>query len=151
MSDTAPVSIPVERRVVLVAADEDSTLGIVVQNIVRLGLEPMLMRDGAAAVEVATTCQRLLMCVLLDVQMPLMNGVDAAQRIQVVAPGIPLVLMSGVVSQMLAERLTQVRATILHKPFTRSQLRDTLLWAKCRARAADAVATKDQIRPMPIG
>jgi CheY-like chemotaxis protein len=151
MSDTAMTSLPIERRVVLVADDEDGILHIVARVVVRLGLEPLLVHDGAAAVEIATTCHHLLACALLDVQMPLMNGVDAAHAIQQAFPGIPLVLMSGAIPQPLVARVTQLRAArFLHKPFTLVELRDTLVSAAGQVQTS-TVAVEAQKRAADSG
>jgi two-component system response regulator AtoC len=116
-----------QQRVVLIADDDDAVLNLVAHVVAGTGLTPLKVSDGAAALEFARTCSNLLLCAILDVQMPLMNGADAAYAIQQIAPDMTIVLMSGFFPAHLAERMQQVRLfAMLDKPFKLNQLRDIL-------------------------
>ncbi len=119
-----------ERRAVLVADDENTILTLTARVIVSLDLVPIVVNDGAAAIEVARTHQCSLACALLDVQMPLINGVDAALMIQRVVPDLGIVLMSGAIPPLLSERIREQRlrlVAVLEKPFSLEALRGALL------------------------
>src|SRR5437773_2577687 len=53
--------------------------------------------DGAAAVRLAHECRPDV--AVLDVAMPVLNGVDAARQIAAALPGIGLILLSGVMQE----------------------------------------------------
>jgi len=113
----------------------------------RLGLVAVLVDDGAAAIAAAEAHRDKLACAILDIVMPIMNGVDAAHAIQATAPGLPLVLMSGAIPEAYQDRISQLRlAGMLAKPFSFATLRDLL-----RHATDDAVALEkeDRYEPQP--
>jgi CheY-like chemotaxis protein len=93
----------------------------------RLGLVAVFADNGAAAIAAVEAHRDSLACAILDVVMPIMNGVDAANAIQVIAPGLPIVLMSGAIPEAYLDRISQIRlAGMLAKPFSFATLRDLL-------------------------
>jgi CheY-like chemotaxis protein len=116
------------RRLVLVADDEHSVLDVLVRVITRLDLVPLPATNGAAAIEIAASCQGQLVCAILDVQMPIVNGADAAHAIQQIFPNLAIVLTSGAIPDSLTERIAQLRPTaLLRKPFQLSELHNILV------------------------
>lgn len=100
------------------------------------GLVVLSVGDGAAAIVVVEAHRGDLACVVLDVVMPIMNGIDTAHAIQRIAPELAIILMSGIVPDDYAAPLKRLRlAGMLHKPFALSELR-TLI----RAAIGDAAA-----------
>jgi CheY-like chemotaxis protein len=127
MSATQPTYAAV-RRSVLVADDEPTIRLIVARVIVDLGLVPLLVDDGAAAIAAVEAHQSELVCAVLDITMPGGNGVDAAHVIQLMAPKVALILMSGSIPANCAGRITRLRlAGLLQKPFQLAALRELLL------------------------
>lgn len=117
-----------QRRVVLVADDEEAILNLTARVIASLGLIPLMASDGAAALEFVRTCRALLVCAILDVQMPILNGVEAAHAIQAHAPHLAIVLMSGDIPASLADHMNQLHGiTMLYKPFPISTLREVVM------------------------
>lgn len=89
--------------------------------------------DGEAAVEAA---QRLKPdVVLLDIQMPKMNGIQAAERIRTILPGVGLVLFSHYSQRQYAE--TFLRSGTAGKAYL---LKTTLSEPEELARAIQVVA-----------
>lgn len=126
--------ISADRHLVLVADDDDAVLDLVARVIVQFGLVPLRVSNGAAAVEAALVFESALACVILDVDMPVLNGADAAHAIQQRAAGLAIVMMSGGVPAALAARLQQLNtAAFLSKPFHIAELRDALAQATGRA------------------
>ena len=139
MSATAQTPMAVQRRSVLVADDEEAIRFLVAEVITRLGLVALSANDGAAAIQTATTHRAELVCAVLDVRMPIINGADAAYTIQRMAPDVAIVLMSGAVPTQYADRIKQVRlAGMLHKPFSLTALRELILHAVGDSRALGA-------------
>jgi CheY-like chemotaxis protein len=112
------------RTLVVVADDEPAIRLIVARVLVELGLVPVLVSDGAAAIAAVEAHQSELACAILDIVMPGGNGVDAAHVIQMIAPNVPLMLMSGAIPASCAGRITHLRLVgILPKPFSLAALR----------------------------
>ena len=109
-------------------ADDDLAIADFVQRAAALmGLLAVVVSDGAAAVKVAQTLQASLDCAILDVMMPNMNGVDAAEAIRRITPDLPIIFMSGFFSPELLQRSnTMAHVAFLQKPFALSQLRSLL-------------------------
>ena len=106
------------RNLVLVADDEPQVQAVVVRVVHRLGLVALPVGDGAAAVATAAAHADKLLCAILDIQMPIMNGADAAYAIQQQLPSLALILISGAFPAHYAERMSQLRlVAMLYKPF----------------------------------
>ena len=112
------------RTLVVVADDEPAIRLIVARVLVELDLVPVLVSDGAAAIAAVEAHESELACAILDIVMPGGNGVDAAHVIQLLAPNVPLILMSGAVPTGSAGRITRLRLVgTLPKPFSLATLR----------------------------
>lgn len=129
MSATATMAMPA-RRLVLVADDEAAIQAVVTRVISGLGLVALAVGDGAAAIAAVEAHQGELICAILDVVMPVVNGVDAARAIQRIAPDMPIVLMSGAVPAHSADSITRLQlAGMLDKPFRLWALRELIVHA----------------------
>jgi CheY-like chemotaxis protein len=126
MTATARLPVPA-RPLVLVADDEAAIQNLVARVITGLGLVALVVGDGAAAIAAVETHGDALVCVILDVVMPVVDGADAAQAIQHIAPDLAIVLMSGAIPNHYAERIAHLRlAGMLHKPFPLLDLRELI-------------------------
>jgi CheY-like chemotaxis protein len=109
---------------VLIADDDLAVAEFVQRTLALMGRLAVVVSDGAAAVKVAQTFQGRLDCAILDVMMPNMNGIDAAEAIRQITPDLPIIFMSGFFSPELLQRATTMaHVTFLQKPFTLSDLR----------------------------
>jgi CheY-like chemotaxis protein len=133
--------LPIRARPLALVADDDPAIQALVARVInRLGLVAVLVDDGAAAIAAVEAHRDSLACAILDIVMPIMNGVDAAHAIQATAPGLPLVLMSGAIPEAYQDRISQLRlAGMLAKPFSFATLRDLL-----RHVTGDAVALEKE-------
>jgi two-component system, cell cycle sensor histidine kinase and response regulator CckA len=112
---------------ILIADDEPAVADFVEQVLTLMGLSAVVVSDGAAAIQVAQTFQGRLDCAILDVLMPNVNGIDAAEAIRRITPDLPIIFMSGFYSPELLQRATSMaHATFLQKPFALSDLRAAL-------------------------
>jgi two-component system response regulator MprA len=102
---------------VLIADDEPSILKLVGTIITRMGLTPLTATDGAAAIKALEDHQANICCVILDILMPILNGIDAALLIQQITPNIPIILMSGGETDDYLESMDLHLADIIAKPF----------------------------------
>ncbi|MBE0565951.1 MAG: PAS domain S-box protein [Krumholzibacteria bacterium] len=80
---------------ILLAEDDEAVREFAERALTRAGYRVITARDGLEAVELATRHADEIGLALLDVVMPKMGGVQAAQRIRALAPGIGLVFASG--------------------------------------------------------
>ena len=108
---------------ILVAEDDDSVRQVVGAAVKRMGYEVLLAGDGVEALHLANGYGDRINLLLTDVVMPLMGGVELAERLRALRPGIPVLYMSGYEAGELA-RLTgeSSEEAILTKPFAFAEL-----------------------------
>ncbi len=80
------------RPQILVADDEVTLRKLLQTHLSRAGLEPVMAGDGEEALEKLTDD---IAAILLDVNMPRMNGLEALERIKADHPDMPVVMMSA--------------------------------------------------------
>ena len=116
--------LPPRRGTILVVDDEDTIRQLVSKVIEQLGFTAVTAPDGPIAITLAHTHRADLVCAVLDIMMPQMDGITAASAIQQIVPHVPLVLMSGYsTTQVIAQASAVQIAGFLPKPFTLGQLR----------------------------
>ena len=124
------------------AADSARVLVVEDQDPVRRQAVRMLQRHGyrvreASSGQVALAEWEPVDVVLTDVVMPGMTGHELAQRVATIAPGVPVVFMSGHTEDVVVlDGAREREIAFVQKPFTR----DTLLGAVAAALAARADA-----------
>lgn len=112
---------------VLVVDDEYLIRDLLRRVVQQLGLGVHYAADGAAAISAVEAQRDALACVIMDVVMPVMHGIAAAQIIQTRAPQLPIVLMSGAIPEMYQAQLAPLRlAGFLAKPFSLTAVRDLI-------------------------
>ena len=120
--------MPPAPRHVLIADDEQDIATLLARIMTPLGLIPTVVNNGSDAISAAQTSADELCLAILDIQMPGVNGVDAAIAISQRVPHVPIVLMSGGIPQNLATRITQVPlAAMLAKPFRIQEVHTLLI------------------------
>lgn len=125
-----------EGAAVLVVDDEPLFRNTAELMLAQLGYQPRCVASGAEAIQRLQAPQAEgVAVVLLDLQMPDMDGKETYRRLRRVAPGLPVVLCSGYGRGDDAEVLLQAgAATYLRKPFEVSELSATLARVLSRAR-----------------
>ncbi|MBK8479241.1 MAG: response regulator [Opitutaceae bacterium] len=114
-------------RTVLVADDERLLRETLRDLLGHLGFEVITAADGAEAVALFHQHRDRLAAVLLDLTMPNIDGVAAFSAIHSLAPGLPVVLMTGYNREEALERFAEHGlAGFLQKPFAAEDLLETL-------------------------
>jgi two-component system cell cycle sensor histidine kinase/response regulator CckA len=112
---------------VLVIDDEAPVRNVTERILQALGFESIAARDGAHGVEIVRQRGASLVCVLLDLTMPQMDGKTAFREIASLQPDLPVVLMSGYnEGDAVAHFAGRGLAGFLQKPFTVEDLRKQL-------------------------
>jgi CheY-like chemotaxis protein len=112
---------------ILIADDEPAIADFVQRALELMGLLAVVVSNGAEAIKVAQTLQGSLDCAILDVMMPEVNGIDAAEAIRRIIPELPIIFMSGFFyPEFLQRSTTMSHVAFLQKPFKLSDLRSLL-------------------------
>ncbi len=113
--------------VLLIADDEREVRRVVAAMLSRMGFEPLEARDGAEALALFRRHGDRIVGVLLDLTMPVMDGLEALDELRRLAPTTPVVLSSGYGEEQAERRLAAHAGVVfVAKPYTHAGLADAL-------------------------
>jgi CheY-like chemotaxis protein len=121
----APISAPggILPRLVLVAEDEPDIRTVTRMALRASGYDVITAENGRVAVELFASRAREIGIVLLDVEMPEMNGEESFRVIRALRADVPIIIMTGYGDISAQARFQNLKpAGVLAKPFTRAQL-----------------------------
>jgi CheY-like chemotaxis protein len=112
---------------VLVADDDEHIRFLLDLTLRQAGLDPLVAADGHEAVELFGRHKDEVRAVLLDVNMPGLDGPGALARIRQTAPQVPCCFMTGYSAGYSAEGLLALGATcVFDKPFRLDEVLEKL-------------------------
>jgi two-component system cell cycle sensor histidine kinase/response regulator CckA len=106
----------VGRRVILVVDDEESVRLLLSTLLERNSYVVLMANDGQHALEVARQHDGEIAALVTDYKMPRLDGLQLAKRLRAERPGLPILIMSGRISD--PEALQHSGFPMLPKPFT---------------------------------
>ena len=106
----------------IMVVDDDSALRMTLQEILMdEGRDVISAADGFQAIQMATEGEIAL--ILMDIQMPGMNGVEAFLEIKEIRPDCVVAMMTGYAADSLAQQaIAEGAMAILQKPLSIEQL-----------------------------
>jgi two-component system cell cycle sensor histidine kinase/response regulator CckA len=118
------MDLPTPRKpVVLVAEDDPQLRALIRSSLDRNNFEVLLAADGHKALQVYREHKKHIDLVVMDVQMPGLNGRSALQGMQIMKPDVLCCFISGSIdAQTEMDLLDDGAAFILQKPFGPDQL-----------------------------
>ena len=111
----------IPKSVVLVVEDEPLVVRMVTVALSMVGFRAAVAENGAAGLETYAAMRDEICLVLADVMMPVCSGVELADKIREIDPGVPIVLMSGYSDHDLVQD-AQKRYPFVRKPFLPEEL-----------------------------
>jgi len=112
---------------VLVVDDEPTVRAVTSRAVSAFGFTPLEAVDGLAGLEAFTEHADEIVCVLLDMTMPRMNGEETFVAIKKVRPDARIILMSGYTEQDATERFSgRGLSGFIQKPYELRTLREML-------------------------
>jgi CheY-like chemotaxis protein len=112
---------------VLVADDEDMVRDLCKSMIERLGYKVMTACDGEEAVKIFRENASEIVCVILDLTMPRLDGMAAFDELRHIKADVKVILSSGYDEREATERFTgKGLAGFIKKPYQLSILRAEL-------------------------
>ena len=114
---------PFTRTRVLVVDDEPGVLKAVTRILEHAGMEVRSARDGAEAVEIYRQHHSSIDCVVLDLNMPILDGEEAFQEMKAVCKDVRVLLTSGYAEQSVLDRFRGAGLSgVLQKPIRATTL-----------------------------
>ena len=110
-----------DKNIVLVVDDEPTILRTASATLAGIGLRVIVAEDGHAGWEAFTKFHDEICLVLTDIVMPVMNGLELAERIREMRPGMKILLMSGYSDKAL-EIEGRLNFEFIRKPFLPTDL-----------------------------
>jgi CheY-like chemotaxis protein len=109
---------------ILVVEDDPLNRYLICDLLSNEGYQIVEASDGAEALELF--CAQRFDLVITDFVMPKLNGLKFIQYLRFLRPKIPVIFMTGHLSNNIDEKILQELAEILPKPFKLDVLRSTV-------------------------
>lgn len=131
VADTKIVPTPspefIGRGRVLVVDDEETSREVTSRMLSTFGFETTSLSSGVEAVDFLRADPQRFGLVILDLTMPVMDGVETFRAMKKIAPNLRVILMSGYNEQEAVQRFSgQGLAAFIQKPFKLQELRELL-------------------------
>lgn len=111
---------------VLLAEDNADNQRLMSLHLRRVGIEPIIAPDGESALRRATA--EAFDLILMDIQMPIMDGMEATRRLRNLGYKVPIVALTADAMQQDCDRCLEAGCdAFLTKPIERDQFIATLL------------------------
>jgi CheY-like chemotaxis protein len=116
------------RKTILLVDDEDAVRMVCERMLERLGWSVRAVANGSQALEIFTSYSEEIACILLDLSMPEMSGVDVLKEVRLRRPDVPVIIASGYASDSvdLREVPHAGPTRFLQKPYAIQTLKETL-------------------------
>jgi two-component system, NtrC family, sensor kinase len=112
---------------VLLIDDEQPILDVGKRLLARLGFTVFVAPDGQKGLEIFRQHADAIVCVLLDMSMPGMSGVQVLEALRELRADVPVVMASGFSEDQLEEQIEGRRLDgFIQKPYQLAQLVETL-------------------------
>lgn len=112
---------------ILVVDDEETVRTVCAALVARLGFRTMTAANGEEGIKLFAEHAPNLVCVLLDLTMPGMDGVETFHEMKKIRPDVPVILCSGYDRQDATRRFTsEGLAGFIQKPYRIDSLRDII-------------------------
>ncbi len=108
---------------VLVADDEEAIRDITTSLLERLGFRVITAANGLETVDLYAEHAEEISVLLMDINMPRLNGLEATLRIRHINPKVPVLFMSGYPREQVMDRFgEQPHTDFIKKPFQSNEL-----------------------------
>jgi len=109
----------------ILLVDDDESIRVMTTKMLKaIGYDVISVPDGAQALRVIKAREKNLACVLLDLNMPVMNGEETYREIRKIDRTLPVIISSGYGEQEISEKFSEQSALgVIRKPYQMATLR----------------------------
>ena len=116
-----------EQPAILIVDDDDIYLSIAKAMVGKLGYLALTACDGREALSTYENHRDAIVCILLDIQMPRMNGIVTLQHLRNISKDAKVIIVSGYVTEESRKQLDPLNPLeYLSKPVGYQDLADRL-------------------------
>ena len=114
-------------ELILIVEDEQSIQQVTQTSLQNCNYRTLIAKDGIEAIALYADRKYEIDLVLIDVMMPLMDGLTVIRTLQKLNPKVKAIVTSGLASNSLRAEITEIGVkAFLPKPYTTQELLDTL-------------------------
>lgn len=125
--DQHPTPRPgVRKNTMLVVDDDDAVRELTVAILQQLGWNVLVGANGQAGVELFRDNADTIACAVLDLTMPVMDGLEAMACMRLIRPRLPVLICTGYTEESVPSVPSAAPTAILLKPFRPAQLEAAL-------------------------
>jgi two-component system, cell cycle sensor histidine kinase and response regulator CckA len=126
-AEAPPVDRSMKSGTILLIDDDQMILGVSTKLIQKLGYQVVSASDGVLGVEKFLIHRAEITCVILDLNMPYMNGAETLKSLREAGCEAPVVIASGFSRLLITQEMRDLGiAAFLEKPYTSDMLGRTL-------------------------
>ena len=114
------------RGTVLLAEDEKEVRELGSLLLSRLGFSVLAASDGREALELFRIHQQDIVCAILDLAMPLLDGNEVLRALRGLQPALPIVVCSVYDEKTVAQRVKDADVVFIQKPYQIADLSEKL-------------------------
>jgi two-component system, cell cycle sensor histidine kinase and response regulator CckA len=119
---------PKRTKVVLLVDDDTQFLYLGQELLEYLGFQALIASQGDQALEIFRQRQQEIDLVIMDFNLPRINGYQLLQQLQTIAPQVKVIIASGFFGQAEMDKFIEAGvAGLIHKPFRAQQLQVEIL------------------------
>lgn len=125
--EPAPIKFSPGSGNILLVDDEESILTLGKDMLEELGYRVLTAMNGVEALDVFRDHKEDIMCVILDLSMPLLGGEQTFRELQCIDPDVKVIISSGYNEQEVARKFVgKGLAGFIQKPYKISVLREAI-------------------------
>lgn len=98
IEDNAPVYPDFKNKVILIVEDEEVNYLLIRELLVSCGATTLWAKNGREAVNLVSTINQTIHLVVMDIQLPVMDGYAATMEIKQIKPSIPIIAETAYIS-----------------------------------------------------
>lgn len=105
-----------EKTNILIVDDDVNFCNTLAKILTKKGYETLMANSGSQAIELVK--EKKIDVVLMDIKMPVMDGVETYKKLKVIKPGIKVILMTAFsVDDLIKDALSEGVYAVVRKPF----------------------------------
>lgn len=114
--------LKLNHNTILIAEDDDTSYALLEMILNKAHLEVIRAINGLEAVEI-TKNKKNISCILMDIKMPVMNGIEATKQIKAFRPDLPIIAQTAYAFQTEREQVIAAGCNdYLTKPISKQLL-----------------------------